>query len=80
MLIAVVYLSIGVGFIFGRRWARNMMILLMTLTGIVAMFWAAASNFFGDDRSLWGSLLVLGLACYTFLFEVISGFVRERKT
>jgi hypothetical protein len=73
------YFGIGAGFSFGRRWARNTMILLMGFTVIILMFLAAAALYVEDGRLLWKTLVCFCIACYTLLFEIVSGIARERR-
>ena len=76
----LLYFVIGVGFILGRPWARNTMILLAGFTVIILMFLAAGACWIGDGRLLERTLVGLCLAGYTVLFEIVAGFVRQRRT
>ncbi len=77
--IGSLYFGIGAGFSFGRRWARNTMILLMGFTIIILMYLAAAAAYFDDGALLWKTLVCFCIACYTLLFEIVSGIARERR-
>lgn len=80
ILICLVYLPVSIGFIPGRPWARNTMVLLMTLTAIVSMFLAAGGMYFGEPGLFWLAAGALALAGYTAAADLVSGYPAHRDT
>ena len=77
LFVAASYVITGIGFIFGRTWARRIMGVLMALAVLLFLDLMLMSGFNGNRTGIWEMLAALGLAGYTLLFLALSSFYRH---
>lgn len=74
--VATTYVVTGIGFIFGRTWARRIMGVLMVVAMLLFLDMLLMSGWGGNRQGVWQMLVALGIAGYTLLFLVISAVYR----
>ena len=70
--VALSYVTAGIGFIFGRTWARRTMVALMLVAALLFLDMLMMFGFHGNRAGMWEMLVALGVAGYTLLFLAIS--------
>lgn len=70
--LAILYVITGIGFIFGRTWARRTMTALMVIAALFFLDMLLMFGFHGNRAGIWGAFVALGLAVYTLGFLLIS--------
>ena len=70
----------GIGFIFGRTWARRSMDVLMVVAMLLFLDVLLMSGWSGNRQGAWQVLVALGLAGYTLLFLLISAGYRDKDS
>jgi hypothetical protein len=71
-LIMLAYVVTGVGFFFGRMWARIVMVFLMLLAVFFSVDMVLMSGWTGNPEGLPKLFAVFGIATYTLLFVLIT--------
>ena len=70
--VALSYVITGIGFIFGRTWARRTMTVLMVIAALLFLDMLLMFGFHGNRAGMWEMLLALGIVVYTLGFLLIS--------
>jgi hypothetical protein len=78
LLVATTYAAAGIGFIFGRAWARWTMAGLMVVAVLLLLDLMLMFAFNGEREGVWEMLAALGIAGYTLLFLAISEAYRYK--
>jgi hypothetical protein len=77
LAIAASYAATGIGFIFGRTWARMGMGALMVAAALVFIDLLLMSGWGGHRAGVWAMVIALGMAGYTLVFLGISASWRS---
>jgi hypothetical protein len=70
--VATLYVITGLGFIFGRTWARKTMIVLMVIAGLFFLDMLLMFGFHANRAGMLGAVAALGVVAYTLGFLLIS--------
>jgi hypothetical protein len=70
--IATLYVATGIGFIFGRTWARRTMVALLVIAALFFLDMLLMSGWGGNRAGVREMLIALGIAAYTLTFLGIS--------
>jgi len=71
-LVALSYVIAGIGFFFGRTWARRTMAALMVIAALFFLDMLLMFGFHANWPGIWANLVGLGIVGYTLGFLVVS--------
>jgi hypothetical protein len=72
LTVALSYVITGIGFIFGRTWARRAMAALMVVAALFFLDMLLMFGFHGNRAGMCATLVALGVVVYTLGFLLIS--------
>jgi len=70
--VALSYVIGGIGFVFGRKWARRTIAALMGVAALFSVDMLLMFGVHGNRAGMWGTLVALGAIVYTLGFLLIS--------
>jgi hypothetical protein len=70
--VALSYVTAGIGFIFGRTWARRTLAALMVVAALFFLDMLLMFGFHANRAGMWAMLVALGVVVYTLGFLAIS--------